>query len=126
MGHRCTENAADCPRADADGKTPQQIHLPEIAHEDEAEKATDDEKVADEHYEPRTEAVDERSAERAAQSEGEDAERDPERDLRSRPAEFRLEGRDDHARCGAHRLRREKCEERHEDNDPCVVEALHG
>src|SRR5207245_3230192 len=75
MSHRCTENAADRPRADADGKTPQQIHLPEIAHEDETEKATDDKKAADEHNEPHTGAVDQRSTERAVRSAGEDAER---------------------------------------------------
>ncbi len=126
MCDRGTENATHRARADADRKAPQQIHLPQIAYEDEAEKTAHDQQVADEHDEPRSEPIDERSAEGTAQSEREDAERDRERDLSPRPAELGLERRDDDAGCGAHGLRREEREERHDDNDPRVVEALHG
>lgn len=108
------------------GEAPEQVHLPDIADEDETHEADDDQEVSHQHHATRSVAVVQRPAERPAQSEGEDAERDRERDLGSRPAEFRLEWRDDHARRRAHRLRREERKERDDDNDPCVVEALHG
>src|SRR3989442_302719 len=75
---------------------------------------------------PKAVAVDDRPAERTAQPKREDAERDREGDRRPRPAELGLERRDDHARSRAHGLRREQREERDDDNDPRVVEALHG
>src|SRR2546423_357449 len=81
--------------------------------------------IAQEHHKAGPKATVGGPPGRPAESEGQDAERYAERDLRPRPSEFRLERRDDHARSGAHRLRREEREERDDDNEPRVVEALH-
>ncbi len=78
MGHGGAEHTAHRTGADADREAPEQVHLPKIANEDEAEEAGNDEKVADEHHAAGSVAIDKGSTERAAESEGEDAERDRE------------------------------------------------
>src|SRR6267143_1451567 len=63
---RRAEHTTHRPGADADREAPEQVHLPQIAHENEPEEADDDEKVANEHHATRSVAIDERPAERTA------------------------------------------------------------
>ena len=86
--HRRAEHAADRAGADPDGKPPDQIELPEIADQQQAEQAGDDADGPGEHHAARPETVDEGAAKRSAQPEGEDAERDGERDRRAAPPEL--------------------------------------
>src|SRR5437868_246262 len=126
MRHRGAEHAADRSGAETDGDAPEEVELPQVAHEQQSEQPADDQQIPDEHHAPRSEAIDERAAERSAESERQDAQRDRRRDRGAAPAEFALERSDDDAGCGAHCLRREKRDERDDDNEPRVVEALHG
>src|SRR2546428_1493241 len=91
VGDRRAEHAANGTGPEPDGESPEHVHLPEIADEDESEEPSDDENVAHEHHATRSEAIDERPAEGTAQPERQDAERDRKRDRSPRPTEFRLE-----------------------------------
>lgn len=83
VGHGGAEDPADRTGADANGQPPEEVHLPDVLDEQEADEPRDDEQVPDEHDQPRPKATDERSAERPPKPEGEDAERDGERDFGS-------------------------------------------
>jgi hypothetical protein len=67
------EHAADSAGADADRQTPEQVQLPELAGVHKPEQSGGDQQLSDEHHAPRAESIDERTAQRTAETERQDA-----------------------------------------------------
>ena len=88
------EHRADGARADADDDAPQDEELPLLGEEDERREAGRDDDQATDGDAPRTEAVDERAGDRAADAVREDADRHDQRDAPAAPAEGVLERRE--------------------------------
>ena len=118
--------ARDLPRragAKADDEAPHEIQVPELAHVDQREQAGADEQDAAGEKLSRPESLEEPAPQRSAEAEREQRQADREGDRGAIPAELLLERNDDHAGRRTDRLRRHERDERHRDNDPCVMEA---
>ena len=108
--------------ADADEDPPEQVELPEVAQREQEVETEGDHAEAAEERPARTDPVDERATDRAAEPEGDETDRDREGDRRAVPAELAFERRDEDARRRADGGRGEERDERDGSDDPRVVE----
>ena len=121
--HEGSQHHRGQPRAESDDDAPEQHQMPEPRHDEGAKKPDLDQRERDQHHALETVFVDERRGERRHQSEQHDPERERDRDLLGRPAEFLGQGNDERAGDAHAPGRREREAKDDGDDRPAVMDA---